>query len=209
MPRSWMPKRIAWLSNLHFYPSIRNNVVWKRKPPLCHPACPGVPWERTRISYFTALPAATYAALRKESRMKSTEATVSDRKSGAAEGPAVRPGSRTKVPVPSVLPKTRHPACPGLPWERSASQINRMTQPLWRGVEEPVLSVAEGTSAVLISPMLLRAFRPPKPDETRRSHPSFRPHNRFRNTLRTLHQYPVLGFQSSSGRNPAVSRDIE
>jgi hypothetical protein len=48
------------------------------------------PGERTRISYFTALPAATYAALRKESRMKSTEATVFDRKSGAAEGPAVR-----------------------------------------------------------------------------------------------------------------------
>ena len=195
MPRSWMPKRIAWLSNLHFYPSIRNNVVWKRKPPLCHP-------ERTQISYFTALPAATYAALRRESRMQSTGAAVFDRKSGGAEGPAVRPGSRTKVPVPSVLPQTRHP-------ERSASQINRMTQPLWRGVEEPVLSVAEGTSAVLISPMLLRAFRPPKPDETQRSHPSFRPHNRFRNTLRTLHQYPVLGFQSSSGRNPAVSRDIE
>ena len=34
-----------------------------------------------------------------ESRMKSTEATMFDRKSGAAEGPAVRPGSRTKVSV--------------------------------------------------------------------------------------------------------------
>jgi hypothetical protein len=22
---------------------------------FCHPACPGVPWERARISYFTAL----------------------------------------------------------------------------------------------------------------------------------------------------------
>src|ERR1700728_319483 len=72
------------------------------RPPLCHP-------ERTRISYFTALPAATYAALRKESRMKSAEATVFDRKSGAAEGPAVRPGSRTKVSVPLVLPQNRHP----------------------------------------------------------------------------------------------------
>jgi hypothetical protein len=39
------------------------------RPPLCHP-------ERTRISYFTALPEATYAALRRESRMQSTEATV-------------------------------------------------------------------------------------------------------------------------------------
>ena len=72
------------------------------RPPLCHP-------ERTRISYFTALPAATYAALRKESRMKSTEVTIFDRKSGGAEGSAVRPGSRTKVSVPLVLPQTRHP----------------------------------------------------------------------------------------------------
>ena len=70
--------------------------------PLCHP-------ERTRISYFAALSAATYAALRKESRMKSTEATVFDRKSGAAKGSAVRLGSRTKVSVPLVLPPNRHP----------------------------------------------------------------------------------------------------
>src|ERR1700733_6738286 len=41
--------------------------------------------------------------------MKSAEATVFDRKSGAAEGPAVRPGSRTKVSVPLVLPQNRHP----------------------------------------------------------------------------------------------------
>jgi hypothetical protein len=64
-------------------------------PPLCHP-------ERTRISYLTALPAATYAALRKESRMTSTEATAFDRKSGGAEGPAVRPSlyRRLGAPVP-------------------------------------------------------------------------------------------------------------
>jgi hypothetical protein len=85
----------------------------------------------TRISYFTALPAATYAALRKESRMKSLEATLFDRKSGAGEGPAVRPGSHTKLSVPLVLPQNRHPAClacPGppwsLPWERSASRAD-------------------------------------------------------------------------------------
>jgi hypothetical protein len=54
--------------------------------------------------------------------MKSTEATVFDRKSGEAEGPAVRPGSRTKVSVPLVLPQTRHPACPGVPWNRSEAQ---------------------------------------------------------------------------------------
>jgi hypothetical protein len=71
-------------------------------PPLVIP-------KRTRISYFVALPTATYADLPKESRMKSTEATVFDRKSGAAEGSAVRPGSRTKVSVPLVLPQNRHP----------------------------------------------------------------------------------------------------
>jgi hypothetical protein len=55
----------------------------------------------------------------------------------------------------SKLLQNRHP-------ERSASRIYRVTQRLWRGVEEPVLSVAEGTSALLILPMLLGAFRPPK-----------------------------------------------
>jgi hypothetical protein len=44
-------------------------------PPLVIPS-------ELRISYFAALPAATYAALRKESRMKSTEAMVFDRKFG-------------------------------------------------------------------------------------------------------------------------------
>ena len=68
----------------------------------------------------------------------------------------MRPGSRTKVSVPLVLPPTRHP-------ERSAPPIDRVTQRLWRVAEEPVLSVAEGTSAVLIFPMLLGAFQPPSP----------------------------------------------
>jgi len=40
-------------------------------------------------------------------------------------------------------PKRRHP-------ERSASQIYRITEGLWRGVEEPVPSVAEGTPAMLV-----------------------------------------------------------
>jgi len=48
----------------------------------------------------------------------------------AAEGAAVRLGSRTKVSVPLVLPQNRHP-------ERSASQIDCVTQRLWRGVEGP------------------------------------------------------------------------
>src|SRR5580698_1824353 len=39
--------------------------------------------------------------------MNSTEATAFDRKSGGAEGPAVRPGSRTKVSVPLALPQNR------------------------------------------------------------------------------------------------------
>jgi hypothetical protein len=57
------------------------------------------------------------------------------------------------------LLQNRHP-------ERSAPQIVRVTQRLWRGVEEPVPNVAEGTSAVLPLPMLLGAFRPLKPPRT-------------------------------------------
>jgi len=85
-----------------FRPSNMAHPNKSHRPPLCHP-------ERTRISYFTALPAATYVALRKESRMKSTEDTVFDRKSGAAEGSAVRPGSRSKVWVLLVLTQTLKP----------------------------------------------------------------------------------------------------
>jgi hypothetical protein len=36
--------------------------------------------------------------------------------------------------------------------------MDRVTQRLWRGVEEPVLSVAEGTSGVLNLPMLSQLF---------------------------------------------------
>ena len=97
------PKRSAVEgSAVSFCPSDLTAPNKSHHPPLVIP-------KRTQISYFAALPAATYAALRKESRTKSTEATVFDRKSGAAEGPAVRPGSRTKVSVPLVLPQNRHP----------------------------------------------------------------------------------------------------
>src|SRR5580658_6514558 len=82
--------------------------------------------------------------------MKSTEVTVFDRKSGGAEGSAVRPGSRTKVSVPLVPPQNRHP-------ERSASPIDLVTQRLWRAVEGPRRRV--------FYPMLLGAFRLPKPDK--------------------------------------------
>jgi hypothetical protein len=56
---------------------------YKVETPLpCHP-------ERTRISYSTALTAATYVVLLKENHMHLTEAATLDRKSGGAEGPAV------------------------------------------------------------------------------------------------------------------------
>jgi hypothetical protein len=103
--RAVEPERSAEEPAVSFCPSDLTAPNKSHRPPLCHPACPGVPWERTRISYYTALPAATYAALRTESRMKSTEATAFDRKFGEAEGPAVRPGSLTKVSVPLVLPQ--------------------------------------------------------------------------------------------------------
>jgi hypothetical protein len=69
----------------------------------------------------------------------------------------VRPGSRTKLSVP-LVPPTESSSL------RSASLIDCVTQRLWRGVEEPVLSVAEGTSVVLLLPTLLGAFRHPKAD---------------------------------------------
>src|ERR1700722_15583038 len=54
------------------------------------------------------------------------------------------------------LPQNRHS-------ERSASQIYRVTQACGAESEEPVPSAAEGTPTVLILPILLGAFRPPKP----------------------------------------------
>ena len=74
----------------------------------------------------------------------------------------MRPGSRTKISVPLVLPQNRHPACPGLPWERSASQIYRLTEGIWRAVEEPVLSVAEGPRGCLLA-YVLQSFPATKP----------------------------------------------
>ncbi len=47
--------------------------------------------------------------------------------------------------------------------ERSASQIHRITEGLWRGVEEPVLSVAKRTPRVLILLTPFGPFQPPKP----------------------------------------------
>jgi hypothetical protein len=58
----------------------------------------------------------------------------------------VCPGSRAKISALLVLPQNRHP-------ERSASQIDRGTQRLWRGVEGP--------RRCLSSPILFGAFQPP------------------------------------------------
>jgi hypothetical protein len=97
-----------------------------RRPQLVIPSVPGFPtsrpYQRQRVR------------LSVESRMKSTEATVFDRKSGAAEGPAVRPGSRTMVSLPLVLPQTRHPACPGVPRNRSAAQRLQFPSTMRRGL---------------------------------------------------------------------------
>jgi len=49
----------------------------------------------------------------------------------------VFPAHLTDVFLLSTPQQNRHPACPGVPWERSAAQIYRPTQRLWRGVEGP------------------------------------------------------------------------
>ena len=70
---------------------------------LCHPDR-SVP----RISYCAALTVASYAAFRKESRMKFANATKLDRKSGGSEveGSAVRSTFRTGRPKEDALPVT-------------------------------------------------------------------------------------------------------
>jgi hypothetical protein len=52
--------------------------------------------------------------------------------------------------------------------ERSASQIYRKQRALWRGVEEPVLSVAEGTPATLPGGCSWGAFRPQTTTEVKK-----------------------------------------
>jgi hypothetical protein len=69
--------------------------------PFVIPSAPGFPatlhWTQPRV-WFSA----------GENRMKSANAVKINRKSGVAEGSAVRPGSRTKVSLPLVLPQNRH-----------------------------------------------------------------------------------------------------
>jgi hypothetical protein len=70
-----------------FRPNNRRNP-WQRSSPYNYPLLFVIP-KRTRISYFTALPSATFVVLLKENHMQLTEATTLDRKSGEAEGSAV------------------------------------------------------------------------------------------------------------------------
>jgi hypothetical protein len=48
--------------------------------------------------------------------------------------------------------------------ERSASPTDCLIRRLWRGVEEPVLSGVEETSAVLVSPCAARSFSTTEPE---------------------------------------------
>src|ERR1700726_1881769 len=81
------------MSPLFEQPSCPLATVLSFQPPspFCHP-------ERSRISYFTALNSATYVVLPKENHMQLTEATTLNRKSGEAEGSAVRPSGASHAP---------------------------------------------------------------------------------------------------------------
>jgi hypothetical protein len=89
-------------------------IPWQRSSPFqqpspfCHP-------ERTRISYFAALTGATYVVLLKENHMQLFEAATLDRKSGEAEGSAVRHSGALNLPFHNhfpfvVLRRTLHPS---------------------------------------------------------------------------------------------------
>src|ERR1700692_2140879 len=112
-------------------PPNNRPIPWQRSfpfqqpSPFCHP-------ERSRISYFAALAGATYVVLLKENHMQLFEAATLDRKSGEAEGSAVRHSGAPNLPFynSKLPPQSRHP-------ERSASRIYRNQMALWRGVEGP------------------------------------------------------------------------
>ena len=78
-------------------------IPWQRSfpfqqpSPFCHP-------ERTRISYFAALTGATYVVLLKENHMQLLEAATLDRKSGEAEGSAVRHSGAPNLPFYNHFP---------------------------------------------------------------------------------------------------------
>jgi hypothetical protein len=91
---------------------------------ICHPACPGLPWDRSR---------AQWSDLRFFCPSDLTAPHKSDRPPlchpERSRGICSAPGSLTKV-FPLVLPQNRHA-------ERSAPPIDRVIQRLWRGVEGP------------------------------------------------------------------------
>ena len=66
-------------------------LSFQKPSPICHP-------ERTRISYSPISPATANVVLLKENHMQLIEAATLDRKSGEAEGPAVRPSGASHVP---------------------------------------------------------------------------------------------------------------
>jgi hypothetical protein len=99
-------------------------VFFVKVPQNRHPACPGLPWERSVVER----PALSFYPSDLTAPIKVTALPFVI--PSAAEGSAVRPGSRTKFSIPLVLPQNRHP-------ERSASQIYRLTEGFWRGVEGP------------------------------------------------------------------------
>jgi hypothetical protein len=89
----------------------KGGCQWKRRPrrpttalslgngpfPFNNPLLFVIP-ERTRISYFAALTGATYVVLLKENHMQLFEAATLDRKSGEAEGSAVRHSGAPNLP---------------------------------------------------------------------------------------------------------------
>jgi hypothetical protein len=178
MPRSWMPRRIAWPSNLH----PTQGASSRRQP--SRPRRSGEPALSEVEGDLLVLCCPSDLTVPNKSHHPPLVIP------SAAEGPAVHPAPAQRSPF--VLPQNRHP-------ERSASQIDRLTLRLWRAVEGP--------RRCLFHPCCSELFGHRSPTTTKVL--SFRPHHRFRNTLRTLHHHPILGFQSSPGRNPTVSRDIE
>ena len=83
---------------LALQPPCPSATVLSLQPPspICHP-------DRTRISYLTALASDRLCGSPKENHMQLIEAATLDRKSGAGEGPAVRPSVDPHLPFVATL----------------------------------------------------------------------------------------------------------
>jgi hypothetical protein len=101
-------------TNVSFCRSDLTATNKSHRPKLCHPDRSGPGFPATRPS-----PASTCAAFRKESRMKFANATNLDRKSGEAQWRDLRCASPPNNYLHTATFRDCHPACPGLPWERS------------------------------------------------------------------------------------------